>query len=84
MSGPLEFTGERFVPGVRGEIWVEHRHRYHFAARLAAGRRVVDAAFGEGYGAALLATSEQSLAIAGRDDEIRRRGGLRWWLRLKS
>jgi SAM-dependent methyltransferase len=51
----LPFTGERFVPGTRGEIWVEHWHRYHFAARWAAGRRVLDVACGEGYGTALLA-----------------------------
>ena len=51
----LEFTGERFVPGVRGEIWIEHWHRYHFAARCAAGKRVLDVACGEGYGTALLA-----------------------------
>ena len=51
----LPFTGERFVPGARGEIWVEHWHRYHFASRFAAGKRVVDAACGEGYGSALLA-----------------------------
>jgi len=60
MSSPtptpdLPFTGERFVPGARGEIWVEHWHRYHFASRFAAGKRVVDAACGEGYGSALLA-----------------------------
>jgi ubiquinone/menaquinone biosynthesis C-methylase UbiE len=55
MNERLEFTGERFVPGVRGEIWIEHWHRYHFASRLAAGKRVVDVACGEGYGAALLA-----------------------------
>jgi len=51
----MEFTGERFVPGTRGEIWLEHWHRYHFAARWARGRRVLDVACGEGYGAALLA-----------------------------
>ncbi len=55
MSAPLAFTGERFVPGTHGEIWIEHWHRYHFAARLAAGKRVVDCACGEGYGAAHLA-----------------------------
>ncbi|HSJ97670.1 MAG TPA: methyltransferase domain-containing protein, partial [Myxococcota bacterium] len=55
MSEPLAFTGERFVPGARGEIWLEHWHRYHFAARWAAGRRVLDVACGEGYGAAMLA-----------------------------
>ena len=51
----MEFTGERFVPGTRGEIWIEHWHRYHFAARWARGRRVLDVACGEGYGSALLA-----------------------------
>ncbi|MGE5097046.1 MAG: class I SAM-dependent methyltransferase [Betaproteobacteria bacterium] len=51
----LAFTGERFVPGTRGEIWIEHWHRYHFATRWAAGRRVLDIACGEGYGSALLA-----------------------------
>jgi len=33
MNDKMEFTGERFIPGTRGEIWVEHWHRYHFAAR---------------------------------------------------
>jgi SAM-dependent methyltransferase len=53
----LEFTGERFIPGTPGEIWLEHWHRYHFAARRVAGKRVVDVACGEGYGSALLARS---------------------------
>ena len=43
------------VPGTRGEIWIEHWHRYHFAARAVAGKRVLDVACGEGYGTALLA-----------------------------
>ena len=51
----LPFTGERFVPGARGEIWVEHWHRYHFASRWCGGKRVLDVACGEGYGTALLA-----------------------------
>ena len=55
LSAGIEFTGERFVPGTRGEIWVEHWHRYHFAARWAKGLRVLDVACGEGYGTALLA-----------------------------
>lgn len=53
--GPLEFTGERFIPGTAGEIWHEHWHRYLFAAPLVAGREVLDVACGEGYGSALLA-----------------------------
>ena len=54
-EGALEFTGERFIPGVQGQIWLEHWHRYHFVAPLAAGKRVLDVACGEGYGSALLA-----------------------------
>ena len=55
MSNDLPFTGERFIPGVQGEIWLEHWHRYLFASRWAAGKRVLDVACGEGYGSALLA-----------------------------
>ena len=55
MSDKLEFTGERFLPGASGEIWYEHWHRYHFAAKLVAAREVLDVACGAGYGSALLA-----------------------------
>ncbi len=61
----LPFTGERFIPGTRGEIWIEHWHRYHFASRFVAGRRVLDLACGEGYGAALLA--RRAAAVLGVD-----------------
>ena len=70
MSTPtLEFTGERFTPECVREIWYEHMHRYAFAAGLAPGRKVLDAACGEGYGSALLAaagaTSVLGLDISG-------------------
>lgn len=51
----LTFTGERFLPDLKGEIWLEHWHRYALAARLARGKRVLDVACGEGYGSAHLA-----------------------------
>lgn len=69
MSAPDQFTGERFIPGVAGEIAYEHCHRYAFARRFVAGRRVLDAACGEGYGAALLAGVAQS--VVGVDIEPR-------------
>ncbi len=51
----LAFTGERFTPECEREIWYEHWHRYVFAVELARGKRVLDAACGEGYGSAMLA-----------------------------
>lgn len=56
MTKPLEFTGERFTPECVREIWYEHLHRYVFARELVGGLNVLDAACGEGYGSALLAT----------------------------
>jgi SAM-dependent methyltransferase len=55
------FTGERFMPSCSGEIAYEHWHRYAFARRFAAGKRVLDAACGEGYGTALLGTVAASV-----------------------
>jgi N-acetylglucosaminyl-diphospho-decaprenol L-rhamnosyltransferase len=55
MNDPLPYTGERFTPELTGELAYEHWHRYAFARRLVAGRRVLDAGCGEGYGAALMA-----------------------------
>ena len=51
-----EFTGERVIPGeVDADLLNEHVARYAFAARLAKGRRVLDAGCGSGYGSAELA-----------------------------
>jgi SAM-dependent methyltransferase len=61
VTDALEFTGERFTPECVREIWYEHWHRYVFAARFARGRSVLDAACGEGYGAALLARTARSV-----------------------
>jgi len=58
---PLEFTGERFTPECVREIWYEHWHRYVFARAFAPGRRVLDAACGEGYGSAMLAAAAVSV-----------------------
>ncbi len=62
----IEFTGERVVPGqVDVDLWNEHLARYAFAARLAAGKRVLDAGCGTGYGCAVLA--ERASSVTGLD-----------------
>jgi GT2 family glycosyltransferase len=54
----LELTGERFLPWTPdARIAYEHLHRYRFATRFVQGKRVLDIACGEGYGAAMLAQS---------------------------
>ena len=58
---PLPFTGERFTPEREGAIWYEHWHRYCAALPAAAGKRVLDAACGEGYGSMLLAGAAASV-----------------------
>jgi 2-polyprenyl-3-methyl-5-hydroxy-6-metoxy-1,4-benzoquinol methylase len=57
-----EFTGERLIPGqVDVDLLNEHMARYMFAARLARGKRVLDAGCGAGYGSAELARSAASV-----------------------
>ena len=57
----LPFTGERFTPECVREMWYEHWHRYAFAAPVLRGKRVLDAACGEGYGSAILAGVAESV-----------------------
>lgn len=52
----LEWSGERYVPQLEGNIKVEHLHRYLLAREWCRGRRVLDIACGEGYGSDLLAS----------------------------
>ncbi len=65
----LPFTGERFTPECEREIWYEHWHRYVFARTLVRGKRVLDAACGEGYGSALLAEAASSVVGVDISDE---------------
>src|SRR5947207_16020697 len=61
-NGLAEFTGERIIPGeVDVDLLNEHLARYAFAARLARGKRVLDAGCGAGYGSAELAHSAQNV-----------------------
>ncbi|MEY2490485.1 MAG: hypothetical protein QOC70_2427, partial [Verrucomicrobiota bacterium] len=51
----LAWTGERLVTSCQRPLVYEHLHRYAVAVGLAHGKRVLDIACGEGYGANLLA-----------------------------
>src|SRR5439155_12020309 len=65
----LEWTGERYLPWIKdAAIAYEHLHRYALAARLAEGKRVLDLASGEGYGANMLAAAALSVVGLEIDD----------------
>lgn len=50
------FTGERFVPGIEDEkLSAEHYQRYFSVCEYVKGKKVLDAACGEGYGSDILA-----------------------------
>lgn len=57
----MEFTGERFVPTLQGDIRLEHFHRYEWCLPYVAGKRVLDIACGEGYGSRILARAAASV-----------------------
>ena len=59
----LEWTGERLLPWAgAAKTHYEHLHRYAFAAHFARGKRVLDLACGEGYGANILAREAEYVA----------------------
>ncbi|AJX33472.1 glycosyltransferase [Burkholderia oklahomensis] len=57
----MDFTGERYVPGITGEIEMEHYHRYHLVDELIKDKDVLDIACGEGYGSGLMASRARSV-----------------------
>lgn len=68
MNKPIDWTGERFLPAVGGDIALEHTHRYALAQSLASGKRVLDIACGEGYGSNILA--EVATSVLGVDIDV--------------
>ncbi len=62
----IESGGERFATiSAENEVELEHVHRYLIAAQLCAGKTVLDAASGEGYGSSLL--SQVASRVTGVD-----------------
>jgi 2-polyprenyl-3-methyl-5-hydroxy-6-metoxy-1,4-benzoquinol methylase len=65
----VPWTGERLVTGCAKTLYgvTEHLHRYGIALEFARGKRVLDIACGEGYGAALL--SRTAASVVGVDTD---------------
>jgi len=61
----LDWTGERYISSLKGNIELEHLHRYFFARELIHDKRVLDIACGDGYGAYIL--SEVAKSVTGVD-----------------
>lgn len=53
----MTFTGERFVPEIEGDIFLEHFHRYYAISSVVNQKVVLDIACGEGYGTELISKS---------------------------
>lgn len=63
-------VSERLTLDERSELWGEHRSRYRFACQFVAGKRVLDAACGTGFGAVMLA-SAGARSVTGVDLDLR-------------
>ncbi len=79
---PLALTGERTLPDVPEENYWYRRHLavYGWIAASVVGRRVIDMACGEGYGAALLAASAASVVGVDANPEAHEHARLRYEL----
>jgi protein-L-isoaspartate O-methyltransferase len=74
----MSFTGERYVPEVRGQIYYEHFHRYALVLEMARDRDVLDIASGEGYGSAALALVARSVLGVDKDEDSVRHAAARY------
>jgi len=77
---PLGLTGERTLPDVPDENYWFRRHLviYEWIAERTAGRRIVDLACGEGYGAAVLARTATRVTGVDANPEAFHHAGLKY------
>ena len=74
----MSFTGERYVPELRGQIYYEHFHRYATVLELARDKDILDIACGEGYGTAALALVARTAVGVDLDPESVRHASARY------
>jgi SAM-dependent methyltransferase len=53
----IDFTGERLVPGIQGQVKLERLQRYALCREAVRGKRALDIACGEGNGSAMLSVT---------------------------
>jgi len=68
-SVEMGFTGERFVPYLKGNIRYEHLHRYALCLEIVRGKSALDIASGEGYGSAVLSQTADTVVGVDLDGE---------------
>jgi SAM-dependent methyltransferase len=71
IAARLPRSQEAVWPGVPNDLFVAHQSVYRFAAQLAPGQRILDAACGTGYGSHLLALAGAA-SVLGIDIDARR------------
>jgi len=59
----MDFTGERFIPEIRGTVELEHLNRYYFVVNQVdlKNKIVLDIASGEGYGSEILSRNAKQV-----------------------
>jgi glycosyltransferase involved in cell wall biosynthesis/SAM-dependent methyltransferase len=70
MADDIEFTGERYMPEIGGNLYLEHMHRYYLAKSFVQGKDVLDIASGEGFGSAILAQDAKSVVGVDISEEV--------------
>ena len=83
MASGQDFTGERYLPSLTGEIELEHLHRYLMAAVHCSGKAVLDIACGKGstafylaekYGCSVVGIDISEELIQEAEDTCRKKG----------
>jgi GT2 family glycosyltransferase/SAM-dependent methyltransferase len=75
----IEWTGERCVPWTPDvQVAYEHLHRYLWAAKVVAGRRVLDLGSGEGFGSSILADRASEVVGLDIDERTVEHAQLNW------
>ncbi len=78
-KGQLDFTGERFIPGIKDDkLKIEHYQRYLSVRALVKDKVVLDIACGEGYGSDILSSAAKKVIGIDIDGDVIEHAGKRY------